>query len=83
MLETEKMVNLCAVFGCSNHSTREKRSFYRVPKILQRGDEAMRDLSIEGSWYERLVRKIQTYLPHIIEYAQVILYQVIWIMNIW
>ena len=27
------MVNFCAIVGCSNRSTRDERSFYRLPKV--------------------------------------------------
>ncbi len=54
------MVNFCAVVGCSNRSNSEKnKSFYRIPKILQQGDEELCTLSGERrrEWIAMINRK--------------------------
>lgn len=43
-----KMVNFCAVYGCSNRSNRERnRSFFRIPAIIYHSDEKTKNLSRE------------------------------------
>ena len=43
---TYKMVNFCAIVGCSNRSDWEKdRSYFRLPKVTQKQDEEGRILS--------------------------------------
>ena len=55
------MVNSCAVFGCSNHSNREKdKSYFRIPAIVTRSNAKKQALSIErrARWLSRIRRDL-------------------------
>ena len=53
------MVNFCAVYGCSNRSTREKdRSYFRLPAIITRPNDEKQALNKErrATWLARIRR---------------------------
>ena len=57
------MVNVCAIFYCSNHADREKeKSFFRVPKIIQHRSQEDKDLSTRrgNAWIAAIKRKDPT-----------------------
>ena len=55
-----KMVNFCAVVGCSSRSNRDKeKSFYRLPAVITNQGKQTQELSerIRRSWLAAIRRK--------------------------
>ena len=53
-----KMVNTCAVFGCTNRSNRENKSFFLIPTVIMHQGEKTKLLSAKrrDKWMENLNR---------------------------
>ena len=56
ILKFSRIVNFCAVLGCSNCSNREKdKGYYRIPPILSRSKPKKQALSVKrrATWLAR------------------------------
>ena len=75
------MVNLCAAFGCSNRSNRERdKGYFRIPAIVTRSNAEKQALSFErrATWLSRIRREDlgEDSSVNFTEFAETTLYQV-------